>query len=116
MDGIKMANVSKLVTAKRFYKQNKGVIHMTTKQLIKYAGEKLKNYDSVFFFVNTEKSIKTYAPNGEKYGLCYINTNKLISSANNISEAKEIIDEFVNYCKERDVYYKSEAKKYGYTY
>jgi hypothetical protein len=84
---------------------------MTTKQLMKYASKQLENFNSVTFFVNTGRWIKPCAPNGEKYGLCYINTNKLIASANNISETKEMIDDFVNYCKERDAYYKSEAKK-----
>ena len=89
---------------------------MTTKQLMKYAGKQLENFNSVTFFVNPGRGIKPYAPYGEKYGLCYINTNKLIASANNIDEAKAMIDDYINYCKERDTYYKSEAKKYGYTY
>ena len=84
----------------------KGATIMTIKQLKKYADSQLKNYDDVFFFVNTKRIIKPYAQNGEKYGLCYINTNKLIVSANNISEAKEMIDDFINYYKERDAYYK----------
>lgn len=89
---------------------------MTTKQLMEYAKISLKNFNSVTFFVNTERWIKPYAPNGEKYGLCYINTNKLIASANNIAEAKTMVDDYINYYKERDAYYKSEAEKYGYTY
>ena len=73
----------------------KGVTIMTTKQLKKYADEQLKNYNDVFFFVNTKRIIKPYAPNGEKYGLYYANTYKLIAYANNIADAKEMIDNFV---------------------
>lgn len=101
---------------RKIKKQIKELIHMTTKQLMKYAKNQLENFNSVTFFVNTGRWIRPYAPNGEKYGLCYINTNKLIASANNIAEAKEMIDDYINYYKERDAYYKSEAKKYGYTY
>lgn len=72
---------------------------MTTKQLVKYAGEKLKNHDNVFFFVNKKRIIKPYAQNGEKYGIAYKNTNTLLDYANNIDEAKQIIDDFINYCK-----------------
>lgn len=73
----------------------KGVTIMTTKQLKKYADEQLKNYNDVFFFVNTRRSIKPYTQNGEKYGIAYNNTYKLIASANNIDGAKEMIDCFV---------------------
>lgn len=69
---------------------------MTTKQLKKYADKQLENYGDVFFFVNTERIIKTYAQNGEKYGIAYINTSKLIRSANNIFDAKNMIDDFVS--------------------
>lgn len=82
---------------------------MTTKQLKKYANTQLKNYNDVFFFVNTEKSIKTYAPNGEKYGLAYTNTYKLIDCASNIVEAKEMIDWFVRNEQEME----KEALKYS---
>lgn len=68
---------------------------MTTLQLKKYADKQLKDYDDVFFFVNTEKSIKPYAPNGEKYGIYYTNTYKIIDCASNIAEAKDMIDYFV---------------------
>lgn len=94
----------------------KELIHMTTKQLQEYANKQLAGFKDIFFFVNTKRIIKPYAPDGEKYGIAYNNTYKLIASANNIAEVKEMIDEFVNYYKERDAYYKSEAEKYGYTY
>lgn len=87
---------------------------MTKKQLMKYASKQFENFNGVTFFINTGRWIKPYAPNGEKYGLCYINTNKLIVSANNIAEAKKMIDDYINYYKERDAYYKSEAKKYNW--
>lgn len=89
---------------------------MTTKQLMKYASKQFENFNGVTFFINTGRWIKPYAPNGEKYGLCYINTNKLIASANNIAEAKEMIDDFVAECNEELAYYQAESKKYGYTY
>lgn len=89
---------------------------MTIKQLMNYAGNQLENFNGVTFFANTGRWVRPYAPNGEKYGLCYINTNKLIASANNIDEAKAMIDDYIDYCKEKDTYYKSEAKKYGYAY
>lgn len=89
---------------------------MTTKQLMKYANKQLAGFKDIFFFVNTKRIIKPYAQNGEKYGIAYNNTYKLIASANNISETKKMIDDFVNYCKERDAYYKSEAEKYGYSF
>ena len=72
---------------------------MTTKQLIKYAGEKLKNHDSVFFFVNKKRVIKPYAPRGEKYGIAYKNTNTLLDYADNINNAKEMINYFIKYHK-----------------
>lgn len=75
----------------------KGVKIMTTKQLMKYAVKQLEGHSGVRFFVNQHRWIKPYAPNGEKYGLYYVVTNKLIISANNIPEAKEMIDEFINY-------------------
>lgn len=87
----------------------KGVTIMTTKQLKKYADEQIKNYNDVFFFVNTKRSITPYAQNGEKYGIAYNNTYKLIASANNIDGAKEMIDCFV-----RDEYeMEKEALKYS---
>jgi hypothetical protein len=82
---------------------------MTTKQLKKYADNQLKNYDDVFFFVNTKRIIKPYAHNGEKYGICYNNTYNLIASANNIDEAKEMIDDFV--CREQEM--ENEVLKYS---
>ena len=82
---------------------------MTTKQLIKYADNQLKNYDNVFLFINTKRFIKPYAPNGEKYGLYYANTYKLITYANNITEAKEMIDNFV--IEEQEM--EKEALKYS---
>lgn len=87
----------------------KGVTIMTTKQLKKYADEQLKNYNDVFFFVNTKRIIKPYAQNGEKYGLAYTNTYKLIDCASNIYEAKEMIDWFVRYEQEME----KEALKYS---
>ena len=82
---------------------------MTTKQLKKYADKQLENYENVFFFVNTEKSIKPYAPNGEKYGIAYINTYKIIDCASNIAESKEMIDWFVRNEQEME----KEALKYN---
>ena len=69
---------------------------MTTKQLKKYAYKQLENCGDVFFFVNTKKIIKPYAPDGEKYGIAYANTYKLIASANNIDDAKNMIDDFIS--------------------
>lgn len=69
---------------------------MTTKQLIKYANKQLTGFKDVFFFVNPERYLKPYAPNGEKYGLYYPNTYKLIASADNIFNAKNMIDDFVS--------------------
>lgn len=89
---------------------------MTTKQLMKYANKQLTGFKDIFFFVNTRRIIKPYAPDGEKYGIAYKNTYKLIASANNIDEAKTMVGDYINYYKERDTYYKSEAEKYGYTY
>ena len=68
---------------------------MTALQLKKYADKKLENYEDVFFFVNKAKDIKPYAENGEKYGIAYNNTYKLILSANTIYDAIEMIDCFV---------------------
>lgn len=68
---------------------------MTTKQLKKYADEQLKNYNDVFFFANTKRNITPYAPNGEKYGIAYTNTYKLLRYASNIEEAEEMINCFV---------------------
>lgn len=82
---------------------------MTTKQLMKYAKNQLKNFNSVTFFVNPGRWIRPYAPNGEKYGLCYINSNKLIASANNIFNAKNMIDDFVS----REQKMEKEALKYA---
>lgn len=82
---------------------------MTTKQLKKYADEQLKNYNDIFFFVNKEKCIMPYAPNGEKYGIAYINTYKLIARANTIYDALEMIDNFVR--EEQEM--KKEALKYS---
>lgn len=73
---------------------------MTTKQLKKYAYKQLENYGDVFFFVNTKRIIKPYASGGEKYGIAYANTYKLIACADNIDEAKEMIDDFVAECNE----------------
>lgn len=70
---------------------------MTTKQLKKYADKQLKNYDNVFFFVNSKRYIKPYAQSGEKYGIAYKNTNILLNFANNINDAKHMIDDFINY-------------------
>lgn len=75
---------------------------MTTKQLKKYADEQLKNYNDVFFFVNTKRCVNPYAPNGEKYGIAYKNTYKLIRYANNIGNAKVMIDEFVRSEQEKE--------------
>lgn len=72
---------------------------MTTKQLKKYADEQLKNYNDIFFFVNTKRIIKPYAQNGEKYGIAYKNTNKLLDYADNINNAKEMINDFIKYHK-----------------
>lgn len=81
---------------------------MKTKQLMNYAKKQLENFNSVTFFVNTGRWIKPYAPDGEKYGLAYMNTNKLIASANNIDEAKNMIDDFVS----REQEMEKEALKY----
>lgn len=69
---------------------------MTTKQLMKYANKALENYCDVFFFVNTKRIIKPYAPNGEKYGIAYTNTYKLIACSDNIDDAKNMIDDFIS--------------------
>lgn len=82
---------------------------MTTKQLKKYADDQLKNYDNVFFFINTKRIIKPYALNGEKYGICYTNTYKIIDCASNITEAKDMIDYFVRNEQEME----KEALKYS---
>ena len=82
---------------------------MTTKQLQNYANKALENYGDVFFFVNTKRIIKPYAPNGEKYGIAYASTYKLIASANNIFDAKEMINDFVS----REQEMAKEALKYA---
>lgn len=89
---------------------------MTTKQLMKYANKQLTGFKDIFFFVNTKRIIKPYAQNGEKYGIAYKNTYKLVVSANNIDEAKTMVDDFVAKCNEELVYYQAESKKYGYTF
>ncbi len=84
---------------------------MTTKQLKNYAYKKLENHGDVFFFVNTKRIIKPYAPNGEKYGIAYADTYKLIAAADNIDKAKAMIDDYINHCKERDLIYKTKGSK-----
>lgn len=69
---------------------------MTTKQIIKYANKQLTGFKDVFFFVNSERYLKPYAPNGEKYGIAYANTNKLIACSDNIFDAKNMIDDFIS--------------------
>lgn len=82
---------------------------MTTRQLQNYANKQLENYGDVFFFVNTKRIIKPYAPNGEKYGIAYNNTYKLIACSDNIFDAKNMIDDFVS----REQEMEKEALKYA---
>lgn len=87
----------------------KELIHMTTKQLQEYANKALENYNGVAFDVNTEHYIRPWAAEGEKYTLYFVNTFAQIASANNIYDAKEIIDNYVS----REQELEKEALKYA---
>ena len=67
----------------------------TTKDLEKYANEKL-DY-GIALSINKERICKRFTPNGEKYSLVYCSSMTMIKGfhANNIQEAVEMIDEYV---------------------
>lgn len=66
----------------------------TTKELIKYAEEKLPR--GVALCVNKEHHIKPYAENGEKYTIWHTGNYSSIAHAENIQEAKEMIDDYLS--------------------
>ena len=67
----------------------------TTKDLEAYADEKLPR--GIFLSINKEHHLAPYAPNGEKYSLGFCVTMVMVGGffANNIQEAVEMIDEYV---------------------
>lgn len=65
----------------------------TTKDLEKYAKEMLPT--TVYLSINLDRNIKPFAPAGEKYTLVFRSNYTSAGHANNIQDAKDMIDDFL---------------------